>query len=476
MTHDEVSAKRVRRVVLSVAVVLLACCMIYVGALVVDRLTTQVSAEEKQQLPDGSTVALRTVLGGTDVHFTTKRFTHRLLEMLPTSLARRLAPNASYYEEKVHGPNVVVLFFQRTVPASGSATSLYQVTVSDGHAWGSEHSSSYYTYPKTGSGDPLLYYVFSVPPTAQDLIVQFKSPNSVPDSSSVLASFKVKNPLYNPNPPKFSGGMLPLSASDRMLSATLLKCVSGVDEKWSWDARRKLGVNSVLLARPPRGKPDQSVTFFAFQLAENDQVTTAWKVNTFHARDALGSDLRENTSWNDPGNELLLYQATPALWTGAGAFAMEMEFLRTDNYPEDELWTVTVDVPTTSTFVKDGRSSGTGMRQLTLLGVGGENTNSPNHGCTSGGMLLDFLVPESTTDTRRLEIVSATDNLGRKLARGMLCGGGFGNYPGKVVQSYTVEWLQAGKQLPDRGSSVTLCVAFTKAHKLTFTVEPEAAK
>jgi hypothetical protein len=175
-----------------------------------------------------------------------------------------------------------------------------------------------------------------------------------------------------------------------------------------------------------------------------------------------------------------LFQGRPGMWTGTGAFNVHMELARTANFLPDELWTFAVDVPSSGTFVSDGRVQYVAGAPVHFTGIGGPSAQSPNAGCAASRLVVDFETNDVTTQTRRLELVSAVDNFGRKLHGTVWCGGP--RTSRGDLHSFGLDWYdQFGEKKPaisdaTAPTTMTVTVAFTRAHTFDFMAEPEAAK
>jgi hypothetical protein len=274
--------------------------------------------------------------------------------------------------------------------------------------------------------------------------------------------------------------ILPQFAHDKVLSATLLRVVSGVQENWTWAKLKQKTVAAQLGdVHPSTTTNTRPVTWMAFQLQENDRVTTGWKVENLTATDTVGSMISSSLSWNQAHRDFNVFQFGPPLWCGAGAFTIQAEFTRDGNYLPDELWTFDADVPTTALFVELRKSQNMGGVPAVLEGIGGPKADSPHGGCTSEYMHIELGVPESSSDPRRLHLISAVDNLGQKLRQGC---SSTSNDGGMKVHSFALEperavYYGSGRPAGEPlATSVTVTLALTRSHFLFFTAEPEPAR
>lgn len=444
------------------------------------------SARQELTLSNGTKLRLQAVLGGTEYIYSTKGLRDRIADSLSwLPFASSLRSPDGYYQERFRnsGPAVSVLF-----EPDGPLPSGQRVRLADESGWATEIGSTHYMYAERYTGatpPPLVYYTSSVSPRTRQLTLSIIQPSyGLSAKEKELGSFHFANPLQKMNYVPLKGTKLPAQASDAQLSVTLLRLVTNVDREWPYSVGlgRKLRAGEMAALTPAANQSSNPMTWLAFQVQEGDRITTACHVDSFLGIDALGTQLRASSTINREHADFNSFAAEPSLWSDCGAFQLQIDLVRWTEFPPDDLWTFDVDVPSTATFRAESRSHGNGSSEFYLAGVGGPGAYSPNHGCTALGILLDFEVPENTTETRRLQLVKAVDNFGRQLNESVRCGGGYGKGAGSNLefQSFGLGWRNRmqSEKIPESAvpTSITVTMAFTRTRRFEFIAEPEVAK
>ena len=455
------------------------------GALLLDSFSPRPGSEQQQTLPDGSTIALKAVLGGTNYTFSTKTFWDRFRENVPREFQSLVPRSRGYYEEQINGSNrTLCVFYDRQGGAisGGSSNFDYTAVLSDKSGWSSRLNNTNFIWPKysTGGSLAIAYSKFDAfPPFARELTVSLYA-NSIADSdTSPVAQFHFQNPVLVPGTNALVTKLATLHANDSTLSVTLLRVVTKVDNAWTWESVRGKVSGSIVSALQPKRATRHPVTWMPFQVQEGNHLTTDWQIEGIKVTDATGTEFTNHASWQNGYKDFAAYAFEPPLWSGNGAFNLHVEFVRVAHRPADELWTLDVDVPTSNSLVPDGRSKVFDTMRVELAAVGGPASKSNLSGYSgTKHLLVEFWVTAASAANRRFQLVSAVDNLGRKLRST----GETTSFQGsKDLHSFGLQTevmpLQDAASAQDASpTSVTVTVAAMRSHFLDLVVDPEAAK
>lgn len=476
---------------LLVTIAAVAVALLAIGAVMVTDAGKPVRAlEQVQMMPDGIELGLNAVRGGISYELDTRTRLQHFREKLPSFLPERLRNPGEYYQQTItHDGPTITAFLQPTgrgPSASAPARAWpYRASISDERGWTAETNAVGYIYPNSSYGGPSLsgpspavcYVTFTVPPLARDLTLSLYSQQGK-EGAGPVAKFQFPNPLYNSAIKPLTASPATLQAHDDTLSVTLLRAATYVDQHWTWEALRGDDVAQKALGLVPKRATKQSTTWLLFQAEEAGRITPRWRIENVVCADASGAKFTNNMSWQNEHRDFVSFNFQPPLWAGMGAFRMKMEFVRSAAFPPDEMWTLDVDVPTSTDLVQDGRITTIGEMQLGLSEVGGPARTAAAHCGTRNTLMLQFAHNLPQTDKRRFQFVSGVDNFGRKLQ--LMCNSA------EATDSSMTRYFAFDPEstAPTRSlarvdplpTSVTVTVAATRSHFLEFIAEPEAAK
>jgi hypothetical protein len=269
--------------------------------------------------------------------------------------------------------------------------------------------------------------------------------------------------ISNPKPvpvPKWTPESLPDTQSDGDLAVTLTKLVAG--------AQMPLPRGDV-----PQTDPFNKCVQLDFEFQQKGQSMTNWRPMRVVTSDATGNSLQSliNPYYQNGQSSGVFYE--PGLWPDEPAWKLRVEFSRTSDFSDNEIWSVT-NVPvhpgtqqdTQNIWNSNSGRSWPAFAEATINGIHLKLFPAIQYqdqiGGGGGGQSLSFSLkadPDPEAQAIGLTVVKANDDQGRDLQnRGSAWGGG----------SYQYQYAN------DRNvKSLNLSLAIHKNRFFEFTVKPE---
>ena len=425
--------RNARRTILSTALVLFA--LVFVGIVL---LATRQASGSRKQLADGTVVQLKGALY--DRQFRLRTGT-RWCDYLGTALPERWAKALDAQYARIGTSNSLTVWL--TLDRKQSPAIDFRGATLDAHGceFGLDPINLYAVDQQVA-----VVYESKLFPRGDDSF-RFRLYQHQPDGSwSAVAEFPVKNPKRQPRM-AWKAEPFPITNHVDGVAFTLLDLKSGM-------------VAATLPARPPKSGELEGVAI-KWQLPSSQRWTVDWELAEFKGiSDAFGQSAGRGSyvsSLQNNGEYLVCVDG--GLCVEEPVWKVDAEFVRTRDFPSNELWTIRgIAVPSSNAATLVNLSKNLNGATIQLMGISGLTCPTPKIRRSLSEWPIAHVVCASIRAGTKLNLVRAVDDAGRDANTGWRSADG---------SDYAF-----GVKIPNDAKSLDLTFAVTKRVAVTYYVKP----